>query len=132
MTRQFSIARRILVLRAYLLVLRFDYYLAIGNIEGLLKRVSGCRLAKKLDPAVPVEQFILAIDLACLWYWRSVSCLQRAAATVSLMRQCGVNAELVIGAQRMPFKAHAWVEVDKRVVGERSGIPASFAILDRC
>jgi hypothetical protein len=43
-----------------------------------------------------------------------------------------VSAHLVIGAQQMPFKAHAWVEVDGIVVNDKQYIGELYAILDRC
>jgi transglutaminase superfamily protein len=70
--------------------------------------------------------------MACIWYWKEALCLQRSAATVCLLRKNGVSAHLVIGAQQMPFKAHAWVEVDGIVVNDKQYIGELYAILDRC
>ena len=39
---------------------------------------------------------------------------------------------LIIGAQQMPFKAHAWVEVDGRVVNDKPYTSEIYAVLDRC
>jgi hypothetical protein len=38
----------------------------------------------------------------------------------------------VLGAQQMPFKSHAWVEVDRRVVNDKPYAPEIYAELDRC
>jgi hypothetical protein len=38
----------------------------------------------------------------------------------------------VIGAQKFPFKAHAWVEVNGRVVNERSDVQSIYGIWERC
>ena len=59
-------------------------------------------------------------------------CLQRSAATAYLLKQFGASAQLVIGAQQMPFKAHAWVEIDGRVVNDKSYVREMYAVLDRC
>jgi len=32
----------------------------------------------------------------------------------------------------MPFKAHAWVEVDGRVVNDKLYTPEMYGVLDRC
>ena len=61
-----------------------------------------------------------------------VLCLQRSAATACLLKGRGIHAEKVIGAQQMPFKAHAWVEVDGRVVNDKPYTPEMYAVLDRC
>jgi hypothetical protein len=39
---------------------------------------------------------------------------------------------MIIGAQLLPFKAHAWVEVDGRVVNDKSYTREMYQVLDRC
>jgi hypothetical protein len=39
---------------------------------------------------------------------------------------------MVIGARQLPFKAHAWVEVAGLVVNDKSYVPETYAVLDRC
>ena len=58
-----------------------------------------------------------AVDRAARLYLGRVACLQRAAATVYLLRRRGVPAALVVGVRHEPFAAHAWVELDGRDVG---------------
>ena len=59
-------------------------------------------------------------------------CLQRSAATACLLKNYGVHAEMVIGTQQMPFKAHAWVEVAGKVVNNKPYTPEIYVVLDRC
>jgi len=59
-------------------------------------------------------------------------CLQRSAAAVCLLKSYGVRALMVIGAQQMPFKTHAWVEVDGHIVNDNPYISEIYAVLDRC
>ncbi len=63
---------------------------------------------------------------------RQVLCLQCAFVTAYLLRRKGVPAHMVLGAQKLPFKAHAWVEVDGRAINERSNVQATYAVWDRC
>ena len=121
-----------LVFRAYLKLICFDLYLARGNFKALYGKVRGYRLRKPAPLPEAVEKICSAIDMACIWYWREVLCLQRSAVTACLLKRYGVPAELVIGAQRMPFKAHAWVEVGGRVVNDKPYTPEMYAVLDRC
>jgi hypothetical protein len=79
-----------------------------------------------------VEQICSAVDMACIWYWKKVLCLQRSAATACLLKRYGVPAQMTIGAQQIPFKAHAWVEVDGRVVNDKPYIREMYAVLDKC
>jgi hypothetical protein len=73
-----------------------------------------------------------AVNFACVWYPKRVLCLQRSAITTCLLRNCGVQAWMVIGAQKCPFKAHAWTEIESRAVNERVDVRRSFLVWERC
>src|SRR5580704_6262144 len=107
------------VLEAYLSLIRFDFWLARGNFEAIYNKVGNCATGKKTASPDSVETICSAVDMACIWYCKEVLCLQRSAVTACLLRKYGVSAHLIIGAQQMPFKAHAWVEVDDKVVNDK-------------
>jgi Transglutaminase-like superfamily len=121
-----------LVLKAYLELIRFDFYLARGNFAALYNKVRKYPVGKKALAADAVERICSAVDMACIWYWKEALCLQRSAATACLLKKYGVQAQMVIGAQQMPFKAHAWVELDGRVVNDKPYTPEMYGVLDRC
>ena len=123
---------RFLVLKAYLKLIQFDLYLARGNFAALYEKVRKYPLGKQTPSSEAVEQICSAVDMACIWYWKEALCLQRSSATACLLKNYGVPAQMVIGAQQMPFKAHAWVEVDGRVVNDKPYTPEMYAVLDRC
>jgi hypothetical protein len=122
----------LLVVRSYLELIRFEIFLKRGNFAILYDAVRRrtCRMANGDDHAT--ERICSAVDLACIWYWKHVLCLQRSAAAACLLRDHGVPAQLVIGAQQLPFKAHAWVEVNGKVVNDRPYTNEIYAVLDRC
>jgi hypothetical protein len=78
------------------------------------------------------EQVCRAVDFACVLYFKSVLCLQRSAATTILLRHHGFPADLVIGAQIVPFKSHAWVELNNLVINDKSYTPQIYRELERC
>lgn len=121
-----------LVLKAYLKLIYFDLYLARGNFAALYNRVRNYPVGVRTSDSDTVDKISSAIDLACIWYWKEVRCLQRSAATACLLKKYGVPAKMIIGAQQMPFKAHAWVEVDGRVVNDKPYMAEIYAVLDRC
>jgi Transglutaminase-like superfamily len=121
-----------LVLKAYGRLILFDLYLARGNFAALYEKVRKYPVGKRVPAPGAVERVCFAVDMACIWYWKEVRCLQRSAATACLLKQYGVLAQLVIGVQQMPFKAHAWVEVDGRVVNDKPYAPEMYVVLDRC
>jgi hypothetical protein len=125
-------AMKLLILRAYLRLLLFDLYLARNDFTGLYRKVRSCPIKTRPPASDGIEQILSAVDMACVWYWKEVLCLQRSAATVYLLKQFGAPAQLVIGARQIPFKAHAWVEIDGRVVNDKSYVTQMYAVLDRC
>ena len=121
-----------LVLKAYLKLIYFDLYLARGNFSALYRKVRNYPLRKQPPNPEAIEHICYAVDVACIWYWKEALCLQRSAATACLLKKYGIPAQMVIGAQQMPFKAHAWVEVDGRVVNDKPYMHEMYAVLDRC
>lgn len=125
-------ARLLLVLEAYLSLIRFDLYLARGNFEPLYNKVRNYPTRKRIPSIDSIGRICAGVDMACIWYFKEALCLQRSAVTACLLRKYGVSARLVIGTQQMPFKAHAWVEVDGRVVNDKQYVPKMYAIVTRC
>ncbi len=122
----------LLVLEAYLSLIRFDFYLARGNFEAIYNKVRNYATGKKTASPDSVELICAAVDMACIWYCKEVLCLQRSAVTTCLLRKYGVSAYLIIAAQQMPFKAHAWVEVDGKVVNDKQYVRQLYTRLDQC
>src|SRR5689334_13059879 len=121
-----------LVLRAYLRLIYFDLYLSRGNFAALHDRVRNYPAVETPPHPDTIQNICAAVDMACIWYWKEVLCLQRSAATTCLLKRYGVPAEMLIGARQMPFRAHAWVEVEGRVVNDKPYMREIYAVLDRC
>ena len=122
----------LLTCRAYGNLIQFEIWLARRNFQDLYDKVRNYRIGRKPPEPEIVERICSAVDMAAIWYPKKVLCLQRSAATACLLKAYGVRAQMVIGAQQMPFRAHAWVEVAGRVVNDRLYIPEMYAVLDRC
>jgi hypothetical protein len=123
---------RFLVLRAYLALLQFEVLLVRGNFSALYDTVRHCPCSPHCRDDDTIAQICSAVDMACIWYWKEALCLQRSAAATCLLKKYGVPAQLVIGAQHTPFKSHAWVEVDGRVVNEKPYVAEVYPVVDRC
>jgi len=121
-----------LILKAYLKLIHFDLYLARGDFAAIYDKVRNTPVRKRAPIRDVVERVCSAIDMACIWYWKEALCLQRSAATACLLKKCGVPAQMVIGAQQMPFRAHAWVEVEGRVVIDKPYMQEVYGVLDKC
>jgi hypothetical protein len=79
-----------------------------------------------------VDRVCKALNLASVWYPKQVLCLQRSAVATCLLRNCCVPAQMVIGAQKFPFRAHAWTEVGGRTVNERRNVHDIYLVWERC
>jgi hypothetical protein len=82
--------------------------------------------------AVPSKTLCQAVDLACVFYFKQVLCLQHSAATTLVLRRHGWEAEMVIGAQITPPKLHAWVEIKGVVVNDKPYMRDIYQVLNRC
>jgi hypothetical protein len=123
----------VLVLKAYLSLIYFDLCLVRGDFAALYRKVRNTRLASQIPVSADITgEVCRAVDTASIWYWKQVLCLQRSATTTCLLRNHGVSSQMVIGASQMPFKAHAWVEVNGRVVNDKPYMSEVYPELDRC
>jgi Transglutaminase-like superfamily len=123
---------RRLVLESWLWLLYFESVMRFRDFKRLhtIVREQNVHAATKAE--VTSEQACHAVDLACVFYFKRVQCLQRSAATAILLRRLGWKAEMVLGAQLLPFLSHAWVEIDGQVVNDKPYINEIFQVLERC
>jgi hypothetical protein len=122
----------ILLFQALFMLLAYDILQAVCSFRVLHSTVKGWKVAN-----VPAEQDIIdrvcmAVNHACVWYPKHALCLQRSFVTIYLLRRHAVRADMILGAQKLPFKAHAWVEVEGRTINERSNVQATYSVWDRC
>jgi Transglutaminase-like superfamily len=122
----------LLASKAYVELLRVDFHLSRNDFTGMYERVRRTSVVTAPERADGIEAICGAIDRASVWYWKQVSCLHRSAATTCLLRRAGIAAQLVIGTQTIPFRAHAWVEVGGEVVNDKPYIPELYAVMDKC
>jgi hypothetical protein len=122
-----------LVIESWVLLFYFEFVLRLRSFKALHEIVRKEKIRPAREPMLRSSaELCHAVDLACLFYFRRVMCLQRSAATTLLMRRHGWEAEMVIGAQTLPFKSHAWVELRGTVVNDKSYVPQIYTVLERC
>jgi transglutaminase superfamily protein len=89
------------------------------------------RRVRSRSSIASIADVVWSVDEACVWYVKRAACLQRSVIATWLLRRQGIAAELVIGYRPLPFESHAWVEVDGRVVNDRSQYQRAFTVLHR-
>jgi hypothetical protein len=122
---------KILLLKSWLLLFHFEILIQFRDFKKLHNTIQEYEVSKRASVAT-VAQLCRAIDLACVFYFRRVMCLQRSAATTVLLRRYGWDAKLVIGTKLLPFQSHAWVEIEGRVVNDKPYMLEIYRVLERC
>ncbi len=122
----------ILFFQALFMLLAYDVLSAVCRFQTLHSMVKGWKVTGNPADSETIDRICMAVNYACVWYPKQALCLQRSFVTTYLLRKQGVPAHMILGAQKLPFKAHAWVEVAGRAVNERSNVQATYAVWDRC
>lgn len=122
----------ILFFQALFVLLVYDILSTACRFRTIYSMVRGWKVKHTIDGSDNVERICMAVNYACVWYPKRALCLQRSFVTIYLLRKHGVAAQMVLGAQKLPFKAHAWVESNGRAINERSNVQATYAVWDKC
>jgi hypothetical protein len=123
---------RFLFWKALIGLVTFDLLLLVRNFATLHRIVRNWKSSGRKASPDATDRICDAVNLACSWYPKRALCLQRSAVATCMLRSCGVPAQMVIGAQKLPFKAHAWVEVNGRAVNERTDVQTIYGVWERC
>jgi hypothetical protein len=114
------------------MLLAYDILSAFCRFQTIYSVVRAWKVKSKVGRPDIIDRVSMAVNYACIWYPKRALCLQRSFVTTYLLRKHSVAAQMVLGAQKLPFKAHAWVEVDGRAINERSNVQATYAVWDKC
>ncbi len=125
-------AMRFLFWKALIGLLAFDLLLLGRHFSRMHRFVRNWRVSPIPSSSDVIGLVCGAVNSACVWYPKRVLCLQRSTVTTCLLRSCGVPAQMVIGAQKMPFKAHAWTEVHGQAINERRDVQGIYGVWERC
>jgi hypothetical protein len=119
---------------AFGLIFLADVSLKLGGFGCLHRLVRHWPTLGRSPVSVPAvaERIRDSIDRSRTYYPKRAWCLQASAAEVCLMRLHGVPAQLVLGAQKFPFHAHAWVELDGIVINDDPAVQQTYVTLERC
>ena len=124
--------RAVLLLETYVELLRVEYWLMVFGFSEVYRNVKNFPRSRKRSEVRSARDICDLVDTACVLYFKQVRCLQRSVVMVRLLRGNGIPAELVIGVQHWPFRAHAWVESSGQIVGEKPYIAGMYDVVERC
>lgn len=122
----------ILFFQALCMLFAYDILKTLCRFQTIYSIVRSWKVIGRTPGEEAIERACTAVNYACIWYPKQALCLQRSFVTTYLLRNHGIRAQMILGAQKLPFKAHAWVEVEGRAINERSNVQATYAVWDRC
>jgi len=117
----FSSTPKLTILQAYYSLLKVEYQLKKNGIKGVLNLLEKAYYPTKHYKRASDEEIKLlsdSVDVACALYPKKIYCLGWASTFTLLALRKGIKAQLVIGVQNMPFYAHAWSEIDGKVIND--------------
>jgi hypothetical protein len=123
---------KLLVLKAIVGLICYDVLRFGCNLARIHRRVRSWQVSSRKPMVDIVDKVCEAVNYACILYPKRVRCLQKSAVATCLLRTYGVRAQMVIGAQPIPFKAHAWTEVAGHPVNERKEVQHIYGVWERC
>ncbi|HTY56224.1 MAG TPA: lasso peptide biosynthesis B2 protein [Candidatus Binataceae bacterium] len=124
-------------LTALALLLRVGLKLTtLPRLSGAVARYASNPLLKHLpllNRKFTLDRLCALADLAARVTYGSGRCLGRSLLILWLLKIRGHPAELLVGVnkQQAVFNAHAWIETEGRVIGDRPETTEQFAILLR-
>ena len=121
-----------LVIEALVLLIRTEWLLQHSRDRALQDVLIPARSPDASVSPHSRERICDAVNIACTLWIKAVLCLQRSVTLVILLRRNSYPAELVIGAQTLPFRSHAWVELNGQVMNDRAYVGDLYHELERC
>src|ERR1700678_160698 len=122
-----------LIFKSWLILLYFEFMMQLRDFKSLHSFLRNIKVrARGADMSNSSTELCRSMDLACVFYFKRVLCLQRSAATTLLLRRYGWHAEMVTGIQILPFTSHAWVEIYGTVVNDKPYVRDIYQVLERC
>ncbi len=104
----------------------FKTFVQLAKVHRLLKRhgikgvLDAINTTPKTDLIIPmdiqIQELANLVDAASMIYPKKTYCLAWAATFVMLARKNKWDSQLVIGVQAHPFYAHAWAQIDGKVI----------------
>lgn len=119
------------LVRGLFALVHMDVLARRRGFPGVYQAILRSRPKQPRPASQRLQRILAAVQRAASFYYKRRWCLQRSAAAAYLLRRNGFAAQLVLGAQLMPFAAHAWIELDGQVINDDQEFTSTFAVLDR-
>jgi Transglutaminase-like superfamily len=128
-----SIRRQRPTIESWRLLLFINLIMAFRSSETLRRIVRNQRVSLlSSSDGLSCDELSNAMDLACVFYFKKVKCLQHSAATTLLLRRHGWSATMLTGARILPYEFHAWAQVGDKIVNDKPYMHEIYQVLELC
>jgi len=118
-----------LIIQCYFYLIKVFFIL---KFKGFFKLINYLQKKAKNGWAIQAKQMdklIISLNKACAFFPVKVKCLEWSTTLALLAYKKQLKCFLNIGVQNYPFRAHAWVEFNKKVVCDYPELPHSLAVI---
>ena len=129
---QFSLAERRLFLQALILLPLVALSLKLWGLKRTYSQLTNFLQPKTVPYSLSQLRTTASLVKIAAQYYAWATCLRKSLVLWFLLRRQGIAAELQIGTrfERGEFQAHAWVEYQGYIVGDRQGVKQYFTTFD--
>lgn len=127
-----------LVLEAFCTLFKVSILVKLGGFFSLIKYLRSYlkksddkqeNLLEVKNSYQTLEKCARALEKALFYFPIKTKCLEWSAALVLMGLERKIKCNLVVGVQNTPFFAHAWVEINNKVIADSSQLSKELAIL---
>ena len=123
---------KLVIVESWLTLFLVDLTLRLRGFNTLHRLLRKREVRQIRRRVLSSQELSHAMDLACVFYFRQVSPLERSVAAALLLRRHCWPAALILGVQIFPYESYAWVEVEGRIVNDQPNLLEVYEVLERC
>jgi hypothetical protein len=119
------------VFQSYLLLVTIFFIFKMKGFYYLVNKIRNSAQDVAFTEKADINDLVVALNKACSFFPVRVKCLEWSATLYFLAKKYNIKCEFLIGVQNYPFKAHAWIEHNNRILADSNELGKSLAIILR-
>jgi hypothetical protein len=124
-----NVSINFLILKSVCYFAYLTFKIKILSLHNAIRYVVNYSTKKASANSHNIEDVIRAVNKASLLFPLKSKCLLWSLVTTIMLRHNNITAQFNIGVQNMPFMAHAWVEVEDKIIADSHEIPKAMAVI---
>ena len=119
-----------MVWEAYCALIKVYFTLKIFGFYGLIKSIQKKKRTEFIKKNTKsFNTLATALNKACFYFPVRTKCLEWSAALTLMGLKKKWECNMEIGIQKVPFKAHAWVKANDKVIADTPNLPQTLSVI---